>query len=111
MYPVTLSGRWTDAFKSLPAAATATALAAGLSPIAGSMPSVVSRGDYFDIVFDATQEERVSEWILAQLNREPGPVRMELGGVALKVITRKYWPWFAGAVALGAVLGYYGGRR
>ena len=95
-----------DLFANVPALATATAIAAAWSPIVGSTPSVVNRGNYYEVVFAPDQEDRAVEWILTQLNREPGPVRIEAGGMAVKVITRKYWPYFAGAALLGAVVGY-----
>ncbi len=109
--PVTLGANWTDAFRGINGALTATALATALSPIAGSMPTVTGHGDYYEITFDQVQEDRVAEWIKSQLNKEPGPVRVDAGGVATKVIFRQYWPWIVGIAGIGAVLGYYGGKR
>jgi len=105
------SGIASEVFSDLVPLATAQALAAGLSPIAGSMPSVTSYGDYAVISFSPAQEERVSEWIITQLRRDPGPVRVDAGGIAMKVLVRQYWPWAAGMVALGFAAGYLGGRR
>lgn len=95
-----------ELFAAIPAQATALAIAAAWRPIVGSMPTVENRGDYWAVVFDLEQEDRAAAWILSQLNREPGPVRMELGGVARKVITRQYWAWALGLVAVGGLVGY-----
>jgi len=97
---------WKAMFSSLPAYGTANALALALSPIAGGMPRVVNGGGYYEIDFTPEQEDRVSAWILLQLNKEPGPVRVDAGNIAWTVVSRKYWPYALGAVALGAFLGY-----
>ncbi len=100
-------------FAAIPAGTTARGLALALAPITGTVPAVVSHGDYSEITFTPEQEERLSAWILTQLRREPGPVRIQSGGVALKVIMREYWPWMVGFVAVGAAVGYMaskGGR-
>lgn len=95
-----------ELFAAIPAQATALAIAAAWRPIVGSMPTVENRGDHWAVVFDMEQEDRASAWILSQLRREPGPVRMELGGVAQKVITRKYWALGLGLVVIGGLIGY-----
>lgn len=100
------SGAASEMFSGLVPLATAQALAVGLSSIAGSTPAVLNHGDYAEIIFTPAQEARVSEWILTQLRREPGPVRVQANGIAWKVITRQYWPYMLGAVALGAAVGY-----
>lgn len=99
-------------FSAIPAGTTARALALALSPITGGVPAVTSHGEYSEITFTPEQEERLSAWILLQLRREPGPVRIDAGGVAFKVMVRQYWPWMVGFVAAGAVVGYMakGGR-
>jgi hypothetical protein len=77
------------------------------------MPAVINHGDYSEVVFTPEQEERLSEWILTQLRKEPGPVRVDAGALALKVMARQYWPWMVGLVVAGAVVGYVAknGRR
>lgn len=106
-YGLTLAGiDWKATFQGIPAYATANALALAVSPITGSVPRVVNYGSYYEIEFTPAQEERLSAWILLQLNKEPGPVRVDVDGVALRVVTRKYWPYIAGAVGAGFVLGY-----
>lgn len=103
----TLAGiDWRALFSQIPAAATANAIAVAWSPIVGGLPAVFNRGDYYEIIFTPEQEERAAAWIITQLRREPGPVRMETGGIAARVIARQYWPYFAGVVAAGALLGY-----
>lgn len=86
--------------------ATARGLALALSPLAGGMPPVTDYSGYSEINFTPEQRDRLAEWTLTQLRKEPGPVRVSLGPIALRVVTRQYWPWFAGAVALGLVAGY-----
>lgn len=103
---------WGSVFAGIPAAATAQGLAMAFIPIAGSKPNVVTYSEYSEITFTPQQEERVAAWILMQLNKEPGPVRVDAGGIALRVVTRKYWPYALGILALGAAGGYAlrGGR-
>lgn len=95
-----------DLFSGLAPAATAQGLAAALTPIAGSKPQVNIFGDYAEIVFSPEQEDRITEWILTQLRREPGPVRMDAAGIATKVLARQYWPYVLGVSAAGFALGY-----
>jgi hypothetical protein len=103
---------WRALFAQIPAGATARAISLAWAPIIGSAPEVIDQGDHFQIIFSPEQEERAAAWIITQLNREPGPVRMETGGIAARVIGRQYWPYIAGVAAAGALLGYYfGGRR
>jgi hypothetical protein len=97
---------WRAALSKLAPAATARGLALALAPIAGGSPTVADYSGYSEISFSPDQEERISQWILMQLRKEPGSVRVDSGGIALKVVTRQYGLWFAGAVAAGAVLGY-----
>ncbi len=99
------------AFVSLTALAESAAFSAALAPIAGSAPAVINQGDHFDVTFTPDQEDKIAEWLRSQLNKEPGEVRMDLSGIALKVLARQYWPWIAGAVGLGVVVGYYGKGR
>lgn len=104
---------WSAIFSRIPAAATANAIALAWAPILGSSPAVLNRGGYFEIVFTPEQEDRAAAWIVSQLDREPGPVRMNAGGIATKVITRQYWPYILGVAALGGAIGYIasGARR
>lgn len=97
---------WRAFFSAIPAAATARAIALAWSPIVGGSPDVVNHGDYYEVVFTPEQEDRAAAWIVSQLDREPGPVRMSLGGVATKVITREYWPYILGVAAVGGLVGY-----
>lgn len=101
---------WKSLFQNIPAAATANAIALAWAPIVGGMPAVIGRGSYYEVVFNPDQEDRAAAWIMSQLDREPGPVRMDLTGVGTKVIMRHYWPHVLGIVALGAAVGYAIGR-
>ncbi|HEX6827199.1 MAG TPA: hypothetical protein VF077_12850 [Nitrospiraceae bacterium] len=109
----TLAGvDWKSIFQNIPAAATAQAIALAWTPILGSRPAVIPFADHYEIQFDPDQEDRAAAWIESQLDAEPGPVRMNLGGVAIKVIARQYWPWILGIAATGALVGYsMRGRR
>lgn len=97
---------WSDIFGALAPAATAQGIAAALTPIAGSMPRVSMGTGYSEITFTPEQEERISAWLVSQLNKDPGPVRMDAGGIALKVIMREYWPYMVGLAVGGGLLGY-----
>lgn len=111
-YPAMAGVDWSALFSAIPAAATANAIALAWAPIVGSPPAVVNRGGYYEVVFTPDQEDRAAAWIRTQLNREPGPVRMELSGIAVKVIARQYWPYVVGVAAAGALLGMaFRGRR
>ena len=104
---------WKQVFQSIPAGATARALSLALAPIAGSAPAVTDYGEYYSLSFTPEQEERVSAWLLTQLRREPGPVRVEASGIAIRVILRQYWPYMLGLVAAGALAAHVmkkGGR-
>lgn len=97
---------WRATFRAIQGSASAATIAAALTPIIGSAPTVEVMDGVYSIVFTPEQEDRLAAWVVMQLDREPGPVRVELGGAALKVISRKYWPYAAGAVALGMVFGF-----
>lgn len=97
---------WRAAFGPISGFAAANAIALAWTPITGAPPAVINRGDYYEIAFNPEQEDRAAAWIVSQLSREPGPVRMESGGIATKVITRQYWPYILGIAAAGAFLGY-----
>jgi hypothetical protein len=108
----TLAGiNWSALFSGIPAAATAQAIALAWTPIVGGSPTVVNRGDYYQVVFTPEQEDRAAQWLVMQLNKEPGPVRVDMGGIAWKVIVREYWPYILGTLAAGAVVGYAARRR
>jgi hypothetical protein len=103
---------WKSIFQNIPAAATAQAIALAWTPIIGSRPAVIPFDDHYEIQFTPDQEDRASAWIESQLSAEPGPVRMNIGGIATKVIARQYWPWILGVAAAGALVGYsMRGRR
>jgi hypothetical protein len=105
--PMTLSGvDWKSVFASIPGFATAQAMALAWAPITGTPPAVINRGDYYELAFNPDQEDRAAAWIVSQLNREPGNVRVNAGGIATKVITRQYWPYILGIAAAGAIIGY-----
>lgn len=103
---------WKALFQNIPAAATAQAIALAWTPIVGGRPAVIPFDDHYEIQFTPDQEDRAAAWIESQLNSEPGPVRMNLGGVATKVIARQYWPYILGIAGAGALVGYLArGRR
>lgn len=101
---------WQKIFSSIPAPATALGLATALAPIAGSRPTVTNFGNYYEISFDDMQKERLTAWIIGQLNKEPGPVRMDINQIALQVIARQYWLYIAGLIVLGAGAAYLLGK-
>lgn len=95
-----------NVFAALPSAATASALALAMAPIAGGMPQVLNYPDYSEVVLSPEQEDRVAAWLGTQLRAEPGPVRMDVSAVALRVLAREYWPWLVGLVLAGGVAGF-----
>jgi len=95
-----------EVFAAIPAQATALAIAAAWRPIVGSMPTVTGHDGYWSVSFSPEQEDAAAQWLMTQLNREPGPVRVNMSGIATKVVTRKYWPWVLAVAATGAALGY-----
>lgn len=106
-YPVMSGINWREVFSSIPSGATARALSVAVMPITGTAPAVVSRGDYYEILFDAEQENRLVEWFLIQLRREPGAIRIPAStSIAVKVLARQYWPWILGVAGAGAVVGF-----
>jgi len=95
---------------SIPGSVQAASMATAISSVTGSTPIVHNRGDYYEIILDGEQEDRLSNWILAQMNKEPGQVRVNLSGVATKVVFREYWPQMAAILAAGLVVGYLAKR-
>lgn len=81
-----------------------------ISQITGEAPIIERYGDYNNIVLTNEQELKLQEFLLSQLNKEPGPVRLDMGGIVLPVVIKKYWPWAVGAVAVGGVLGVLIGK-
>lgn len=92
----------------IPAVLQAKAAAMAARPIFGftSEPMVINYGTYAEIELDQVQQEQLSAWIIRQLDAEPGAVRVNLAGVFLRVLVRKYWPWIAGTAAAGALGGF-----
>lgn len=90
----------------IPDSVKAASMATAVSSITGTTPNVVNRGGYYEVVLDGEQEDVFSEWVIDQLNKEPGPVRVDLSGVTRKVVFRQWWPQMAGLVFAGAVLGF-----
>ena len=93
-------------FAAIPAQATALAIAAAWRPIVGSMPAVTAGDGFWSVTFTPEQEDLAAAWLLTQLNKEPGPVRVNMSGISTKVLTRQYWPWVLAVAATGAALGY-----
>jgi len=98
---------WKQIFQSIPAGATARAWQLALTPIAGSSPTMTNHGEYYSVTFSPDQEERVAAWILTQLRQEPGPVRVDAGAIAARVMVLEYWPYAVGLVGLGVALAYF----
>lgn len=101
----------TEIFDAVLPSAGAQAVSVGISAVTGSRPEVVTYVDHSEVVLTPEQEDLLAQWIVAQLNKEPGAVRVDLSGVATKVLWRKYWPWLLGSVAGGFALGASMRRR
>jgi hypothetical protein len=109
---------WRSVFQGIPALATANAIAMAWAPITGHPPAVVREGVGYAVIFDEDQEERAAQWIRMQLRHgvgsdgEPNRLVVRMDGIARKVIFREYWPYMAGMLLAGAVVGYsLRGRR
>lgn len=96
----------------IPAVLQAQAAALAAKEVIGMdrAPTVLNYGTYAAIELDAEQEDQIARFIIRQLDREPGQVRINLAGVALKVLARKYWPHLAGLVGAGALVGALAAR-
>lgn len=87
--------------------AQATALSIALAPIAGNRSIPISRnGDEYILVPDRGQVDLISQWIIRQLKKEPGNVRVDVSDIWPKVVFRMWWPYILGIGATGAIAGY-----
>jgi hypothetical protein len=70
-------------------------------------PAVVNYGSYVVIELDPALQKEVADFIIRQLESEPGAVRVAgLGGVLARVLARKYSGWIGGALAGSFGLGW-----
>lgn len=70
-------------------------------------PTVVNYGSYVVIELDPQLQGEVADFIIRQLEAEPGAVRVSgLGGVLARVLARKYSAWIGGTVAGAFGLGW-----
>lgn len=87
--------------------AQAAALAAQPALSLSRAPAVVNYGSYVVIELDPQLQGEVAEFIIRQLEAEPGAVRVAgLGGVLARVLARKYSGWIGGALAGSFGLGW-----
>lgn len=91
--------------------AQAEASALAISGFIGSKPTVVNHGDYVEVVFTPEQETAAADFIMRQINKDPGNVRFTVGNIFLQVLFRKYWLYLVGLFGGGVVLGRVTGRR
>ncbi len=82
-----------------------TAWKTAIRMVTGEDPIVDEYDEYTDIRFTDYQiqflKDKLTEWNKA----DPGEVRIDYKPVILPWVIKKYWPWAAGAVATGFVLG------
>jgi len=85
----------------------AAAIAAQPALSLSRAPAVVNYGSYVVIELDPQLQGEVAEFIIRQLESEPGAVRVSgLGGVLARVLARKYSAWIGGALAGSFGLGW-----
>lgn len=94
----------------------AQAAAAAARPVMSlsRSPTVVNHPDHVSIELDAGLQDEVAEFLIRQLDSEPGSIRVVgLGGVFIKVLIRKYGIWAAGALGVSFGAGWLtkGGKR
>lgn len=85
------------------AAAEATAVA--MSYYLGTKPTVTTYPDYAEITLSPAQEAAAADFLIRQLKKEPGPVRINLGTVFVQVLFRQYWLYILGVFGGGVALG------
>lgn len=83
----------------------ANAIVIALKPITGSMMRIEYGDSYSRIVPSEAEASRLSEWILAQINKDPGGIRFDVSGVWPKVVLRQWWPYMLGIFAGGFLMG------
>lgn len=87
--------------------AQAAALAAQPVLSLSRAPAVVNYGSYVVIELDPQLQKETADFIIRQLEAEPGAVRVAgLGGVLARVLARKYSGWIGGALAGSFGLGW-----
>lgn len=87
--------------------AQAAAVAAKPALSLSRAPQVVNYGGYVVIELDPELQGEVADFIIRQLEAEPGAVRVAgLGGVLARVLARKYSAWIGGALAGSFGLGW-----
>lgn len=93
----------------------AQAAAAAARPVMGltHSPMVVNHDDHVSIEFDPELQGQVADFLIRQLDSEPGKIRVVgLAGVFLRVVLRKYGLWAAGALGVSFGAGRLtGGKR
>lgn len=74
--------------------------------LSGNYPEIDRQSGYTNIVLSPEQIQHGQKFFLDMLESEPGEVRIQgTGDVFLPVLYKKYWPWIAGAVIAGALIG------
>ncbi len=75
-------------------------------------PTVTNYGSYVALELDSDLQKEVADFLIRQLDAEPGAVRVTgLGGVFLRVLARKYWPWTLGSLGASFGLGLLTGGK
>lgn len=99
---------------AIPPVLLAQALSAASRPVLSlsKSPDIIDYGSYVEIVLDPQLQDEIAAFIIRQLEREPGKIRVAgLGGVVARVVGRKYWGWLAGALGGAFTFGRFSGGR
>lgn len=78
------------------------AMLVAAAAITGESPQAINRGEYVEIIFTPKQKELMQSWIVDNLLKKPGDVRIDYYGIALPPIIKVY-----GKIALLALVAAY----
>ena len=85
--------------------ARALAIRKGIRKLTGAEPEMDLQEDHVRIYF-APDELRVAQaWFKKNMNKDPGPIRMEVGPVVTPYFLKRYLPYALGALAFAWYLG------
>jgi len=74
--------------------------------LTGEYPEINREENFTELILKPNQILHGQNEFLGLLESEPGEVRIKNSGeIFLPVIYKKYWPWAAGFLVLGGILG------
>lgn len=79
--------------------------------LTGEAPTIERYVDHNKIILTASQKATAQQFLMDSLNKEPGPIRLEIAEILVPVVIKKYWPIAAAVAGTGAILGFLLGKR